>query len=107
MIPSAMLVETFTLQTVALTADGQGGWTEEWSDSTEFRGRLSVLPVAERMASDKVTVYASHRLYCNNLTITEKDRIRNSGSTRYFTIKGIRNPSNISEHLEMDVLEID
>ena len=109
MIPNNMLPETFTRQTVALTADGQGGWTEVWSDSTEFRGRLSVLPVSEQLAADKVTVHATHRLYCNNLTITEKDRVRNSGSTRYFEIKGIRDPSNLGEtgHLELDVLEID
>jgi len=105
MISPSMLPETFTRQTVTLTADGQGGFTTAWADGTTFRGRLSVLPVAERLASDKVTVYASHRLYCNNLTITEEDRVE-LGS-RYFEIKGIRNPSNISEHLELDVLEID
>ena len=82
-----------------------GGWTEAWSDSTEFKGRLSALPISERLASDKVTVYATHRLYCNNLTITEEDRIELGA--RYFQIKGVRNPSNISEHLELDVLEID
>ena len=105
MISSSLFKDTFTRQTNTLTADGQGGWTESWTDGTVFRGRLSALPINERMASDKVTVYATRRLYCNNLTITEEDRVK-LGS-RFFEIKGVRNPSNISEHLELDVLEID
>ena len=107
MIPATMLPNTFTRQTLTRTSDSMGGWTEAWADSTDFKGRLSIMPVAERMASDKITVYASHRLYCNNLTITEEDRIKLS--TRFFEIKGIRNPSNLGEigHLELDVLEID
>jgi len=100
-----LLKSQFTRQTKARTADGQGGWTEAWSDSTTFYGRLSSLPVSERMAADKVTVYATHRLYCEYVTIAEVDRIK-LGS-RYFEIRGIRNPSNINHHLEIDVLEID
>lgn len=70
-----LLVDTFTRQTSALTSDAQGGFTEVWSDSTVFSGRLSALPASERLVADKVTVYATHRLYCENLTIVEKDRI--------------------------------
>lgn len=105
MISKALFKNTFTRQTLALTSDGMGGFTEAWTDGATFRGRLSALPIAERMAADKITVYATHRLYCNNLTIVQKDRIKLG--TRYFEIKGIRNPSNISAHLELDLLEID
>ena len=105
MISSGLLIDTFTPQTLANTTDNMGGVTVAWSDGTAFKGRLSSLPIDERMAADKVTVYATHRLYCNNITITEVSRIK-LGS-RYFEIKGVRNPSNISSHLEIDVLEID
>jgi len=67
-INPALLIDTFTPQTLASTADGMGGVTEAWSDGTTFKGRLSSLPIDERMAADKVTVYATHRLYCNNMT---------------------------------------
>lgn len=103
MISAGLLPDTFTRQINTPVSDGQGGWTESWDDSTVFQGRLSALPIDERMASDKITVYATHRLYCNNLTITEKDRIELGN--RYFEIKGVRNPSNLSEHLELDLLE--
>ena len=106
-ISSGLLIEAFTPQTLAETADGQGGITSVWSDGTAFRGRLSSLPIDERMSQDKTTVFASHKLYCNNQTITEAARIRNSDSTRYFQIKGIINPSNSSDHLEILVLELD
>jgi head-tail adaptor len=90
-----------------MTDDGMGGQVEVWADGTAFRGRLSSLPIDERMSADKTTVFASHKLYCNNQTITETQRIRNSDSTRYFEIKGVVNPSNSSDHLEILVLELD
>ena len=106
-ISSGLLIETFTPQTLTETDDGQGGITSSWADGTAFRGRLSSLPIDERMSADKVTVFASHKLYCNNQTITEAYRIRNSDSTRYFQVKAVINPSNSSAHLEILVLELD
>jgi head-tail adaptor len=106
-ISTGLLNETFTPQTVAETSDSQGGVTSVWSDGTAFRGRLSSLPIDERMSQDKKTVFATHKLFCNNQTITEAYRIRNSDSTRYFEIKGVVNPSNASHHLELLLLELD
>ena len=108
MISSGLLIETFYPQTLTSTDDGQGGVTEAYVDGTAFRGRLSSLPVAERMSADKLTVYASHKLFCDYASsLTEDDRIRNSDSTRYFQIKGIVNPSNSNHHLELTLLELD
>ena len=106
-ISSGLLQETFTPQTPAETSDSQGGVTSVWSDGTAFRGRLSSMPIDEQFNADKTTVFASHKLYCNNQTITEAYRIRNSDSTRYFQVKGVVNPSNSNDHLEILVLELD
>ena len=106
-ISNGLLIETFTPQTLTETDDSQGGVTSAFADGTAFRGRLSSLPINERMSADKVTVFASHKLYCNNQTITEAYRIRNSDSTRYFQVKAVVNPSNSSDHLELLVLELD
>ena len=107
-ISSGLLPETFTPQTLTETADSQGGATSSWADGTAFRGRLSSLPINEQFNADKTTVFASHKLYCNNQTIAETQRIRNSDSTRYFQIKGIVKPSNLDTgHLEILVLELD
>jgi len=107
MISSGLLIETFTPQTLTETDDGMGGTISVWNDGTAFRGRLSSLPVAERMSADKLTTYASHKLFCNYQSLTEAQRIRNSDSTRYFTIKGIVNPSNSNHHIEITLLELD
>lgn len=106
-ISNGLLQETFTPQTVTETADGAGGVTLVWADGTAFRGRLSSLPINEQFNADKTTVFASHKLFCNNQTIAETARIRNSDSTRYFQVKGVVNPSNSNSHLELLVLEID
>ncbi len=103
---NALLIETFYPQTATETADGMGGYTKSWADGTAFRGRLSSLPINERMSQDKTTVFVSHKLFCNNQTINERQRIRNSDSSRFFEIKGILNPSNTSHHLEILLLEI-
>ncbi len=52
-ISSGLLIETFTPQTLAETSDSQGGVTSAWTDGTAFRGRLSSLPIDERMSQDK------------------------------------------------------
>ena len=106
-ISSGLLTETFYPQTLTETDDGQGGVTQSFVDGTAFKGRLSSLPVAERMSADKLTTYASHKLFCDYQSLTEAQRIRNSDSTRYFQIKGIVNPSNASHHLELTLLELD
>ena len=106
-ISSGLLIESFTPQTFTEVDDGMGGITQTWADGTAFRGRLSSLPIEERMTADKTTVFASHKLFCNNQTIAETARIRNSDSTKYYEIKGITNPSNSSHHLEILVLELD
>jgi len=107
-ISNGLLIETFYPQTLTETSDNQGGVTSAYTDGTAFRGRLSSLPVAERMSADKLTVYASHKLFCGyNSSLSEDDRIRNSDSTRYFSIKGIVNPSNNNHHIEITLLELD
>jgi len=106
-ISSGLFLETFYPQTLTETDDGQGGVTQSFVDGTAFKGRLSSLPVAERMSADKLTVYASHKLFCDNQTINETYRIRNSDSSRYFEIKGIISPSNMNHHLELTLLELD
>jgi head-tail adaptor len=107
LISSGLLIDTFYPQTLTETDDGQGGTVSVFSDGTAFRGRLSSLPINEQFNADKTTVFASHKLFCNNQTITEAQRIRNSDSTRYFEIKGVVNPSNSNDHLEILVLELD
>ena len=105
MISASLYNNTLTLQTVTLTADGQGGWTETWADSGSFRARICPLTSAERLTQDKTTGITTHRIYCDNMTVSLDDRIK--WNSVYFKIVGITNPSEAYDHLEIDVLEVD
>lgn len=108
-----LLVDTFTPQTKTLSDDGTGGRTAAWVDGTPFIGRLSSVSVRESITNklvsasllSTVAVYSSHRLFClGTVAITELQRVKLG--TRIFEIKGVNNPSNISHHKEVDLLEV-
>ena len=103
-ISSGLYNNTLTLQVLTETSDSQGGSTTTWADSTVFKARISSLSAQEKMAQDKTTTVASHKIYCNNMTVTTADRIK--WDTVYFEITGIVNPSEAYHHLEIFVREI-
>lgn len=94
---------TVTLQTKTKTPDGMGGWTEDWSDSGSFRAVLTPIRGPERLAADKLTVYATHRLYCDHRAIVETNRIKYG--ERIFDIKFVSNPFSKDTILVLDLLE--
>ena len=104
----SLLIETFTPQTPTRTTDDQGGVTIAFVDGTAFSGRLSKLTVQERMAQDKETAVATHKIYCmTTVDVDPEDRI--TLSTRTFLVVGVQRPSNLTTdgHLEIEVREID
>jgi SPP1 family predicted phage head-tail adaptor len=104
-----LLKDSFTPYTLAVTDDGVGGQTQTWTAGTAFQGRLSIMGANERLAADKVTVYATHRLYCDaSVTLNATDRVTFDGRT--FEVRSVQKPSELSSgigHLEADVLETD
>ena len=103
-ISSGLLNQTLTLQSITATDDGQGGQSFVWADVGSFRGRISPLTAQERLLQNKATMATTHRIYCDPMTVTPKDRIK--WGTYYFEIIGITNPSEIYHHLEIDCREI-
>jgi SPP1 family predicted phage head-tail adaptor len=95
---------TLVLQTYTETSDGQGGVTTAWANTGSFRARISPLSSEERLTQNKVGQFTSHRIYCDNMTVTTKDRIK--WGDVYFEITGITNPSETYDHLEIDAKEI-
>lgn len=106
-ISPSLLRETFYPQVLTNTDDGYGGITPSLTDGTAFRGRYSTLSAEEQVNEDKVTVMRTGKIYCNSITLGESSRIRNADDTKHYEIKGILNPSNMSDHLEIKVLDID
>ncbi len=103
-ISRGLLNNSLTLQTVTETADNMGGITQVWADAGSFKARISPLTSQERILQNKVGQFTSHRIYCDNMTVTTKDRIK--WGDIYFEIVGITNPSEAYDHLEMDCKEI-
>ena len=103
-ISKGLYNHTLTLQTFAETADGMGGVTNTWSDAGTFRGRVSSLTSDEKMSQDKVTNISTHKVFCDNMTVTPKDRIK--WGSYYFEITGIINPSEMYHHLEIYLREL-
>jgi len=104
MINPALLNNTLTLQTLTETADGAGGHTASWTDVGTFRARISPLTAQERLLQDKRTMLTTHRIYCDNMNVSPKDRIK--WGLYYFEIIGITNPSETYHHLEIEAREI-
>ena len=103
-ISRGLFNNTLTLQVLTETDDGAGGSTTTWADSTIFRARISSLSAQEKMAQDRTTTIATHKIYCDNLTVATADRIK--WGDVYFEITGIANPSEAYSHLEIMVREI-
>jgi SPP1 family predicted phage head-tail adaptor len=103
-ISRGLLNNTLVLQTLTETSDGQGGVTFAWADAGSFMARISPLTADERLMQNKTTASATHRVYCDNMNVKFKDRIR--WGNYYFEITGITNPSEAYDHLEIDVREL-
>ncbi len=104
---TGLLNQTFYPQTLTQTSDGQGGFTESWTDGTSFRGRLSSLNSNEILSNNKLTLNSTHKLFCDWQQFNPTSRIRNSDSTRFFSIVGLINPSDVNHHSEIYLKEID
>lgn len=101
----SLLVSQFTPQVLSETPDGGGGVTSIWTNGVPFAGRLSILSASERLSSDKITVWATHKLYCDGAEVLDETK-RIIFGTRTFEVKAIQNPSAISHHLELTLLEV-
>ncbi len=108
-ISKGLYNQTLTLQSVTETADSQGGVTSVWADVGNFRGRISPLSSAERLAQNKVGQFTSHWVYCDPMIVTTANRIKydySTTGTAYFEILGITNPSEAYHHLEINAREL-
>ena len=103
-ISSGLYNAALTLYSLTETADGQGGVTNTWAAAGSFRGRISSLSSQEKMAQDKLTNIATHKIFCDNMSVLTDDRIY--WGDVIFQITGIVNPSEAYHHLEIYVREL-
>ena len=105
MISKGLFNNTLTLQSKTFVDDGVGGQAETWTDVGNFKARISSLSAQEKIAQDRTTTISTHKVFCDNMTVTTADRLKWGGV--YFEITGVVNPSEAYQHLEIYVHEID
>jgi SPP1 family predicted phage head-tail adaptor len=101
----SLLNNTFTLSRRRRTPDGQGGWSVSYVLLGSFEGRIRPASGAERESAQVEQRPISHVLYVVAATnIARGDLVIGAGLT--VDVMGVREPSQVNHHLEVDCMEI-
>lgn len=95
--------QNFTRERLTVSREGIK-ITETWNTPLEFKGLLNQLSGNKRLSADKLTVFATHKLYCPILDIKPKDRIKDDTGIIY-EIKSVRNPMNMDKYMILELEE--
>lgn len=100
----SMLNKTATIERRTRTADDQGGWTITYNEVGSVDCRVSPKSSKERLVADSDEAQITHVLYC----LADEDIARGDIATvdsLELEIIAIREPSQASEHWEIDAME--
>jgi SPP1 family predicted phage head-tail adaptor len=90
-----------TIQARTRTADGEGGFTETWTDGDTVPAAVYAIQARQQFEYDTINVHATHRVEIRGLvTISETDN-RIKFGTRYLEILTVE---NIQERDEVKVI---
>jgi SPP1 family predicted phage head-tail adaptor len=77
-----------TIQGTTLTPDGEGGFTEGWSDLSTVWAKITAVQARQQYQFNSVGVEATHRIEVRgSVVVSELNRIK--FGTRYFEVKTI------------------
>lgn len=97
----SLLVTTFAVSRERKTSNGQGGWVIDYVPNGEILGRLRPASGAEALAASQTGFTLTHILYTDfGVDVQRGDRVDGGGVLVY--VEGVRDPSQIHEHLEID-----
>ncbi len=100
----ALLNNDFTVQRRTRTSDGQGGWTIGLVQVSKVRGRIRPASTKEREVAASEERELSHVLYVvAGANIGRGDYVTTKGIT--FEVMGVREPSLMDHHWEIDCME--
>jgi head-tail adaptor len=100
-----LLNNTFRLYRNERTQDGQGGFTKSPEPVLSFMGRLRPATVKEQISGAEWQAHVTHVLYAEaSLPVTRHDQVEGAGKN--LRVVGVRDPSNMGHHLEIDCEEI-
>ena len=83
-------------------SNGMGGYKDAWATHLVIKAKIRPLTETEKYAADKLTLYATHKLYCKIIDIKEEDRVVDLDGNIYL-VKGVINPMKFNNHLQVDL----
>lgn len=103
-LPISELRHRITIQTLALTSDGQGGFTEAWTDVATVWAQVKPVNANERLFAQKLEPLVTHLItirYRSDITST----MRVSFDSRTFQIKAPYSPDERNAYLVFQAVE--
>ena len=101
----SLLNNTFTISRRDRISDGQGGWAIVYAAIDSVQGRIRPASSEEREVAKMEQRSISHVLYVVHGTdIARGDRVE--CDDLIVDVQGIREPSKMGRHLEIDCLEV-
>jgi len=95
-------------------SDGIGGFTETWSMNvqvSDVQCHMRILKAEELIINQKMSVQASHRVFCSDITVTTSDQIYitlyNQTTSDLYDVQTVVEKHELGSgrlhHLELDV----
>ncbi len=81
------------------TTTGENSTT--WTLATTFKGKIRPVSAYEQYSQNKNTVFKTHRLYCDIVTMDETYKVVSGTST--YMIVGVLNPMGMNRWLQVDM----
>lgn len=100
MMAAGELKHRIAIQGITRTADGQGGYTEAWSDVVTVWAKIEALSGRELWQAQQVQSAVTHRITIRYRSdITPAMRIKYGA--RYFNVDAVINPDEGKEQLQL------
>lgn len=104
----ALLNVTVTISRKARAADGQGGWSETWTELEAVPGRIRPISPAEQTVGQQRDAQITHVAYfALGVDVARDDQLvylAPNGEAKTLTVRAVREPSE-PHHLQVDCEE--
>lgn len=90
------------LYSVSRSVDNGGAFSESYTKTGDFKGRIRLLQGRERVINEKQGYESTHRIYCSKLlSVSLTDRVKNG--SYWFDVVNVNYLNDEADHIEIDV----
>jgi SPP1 family predicted phage head-tail adaptor len=101
---AAKLRHRVTIQSASQLSDGQGGFTETWTDGGEVYASIEPAKGYEKVQAMQMQTHVTHKIVMRYRTdVTTQSRLK--FGTRIFWVKEVLNPKEENKTLEIKAQE--